>query len=261
LLIFLFSCKQKTGNHQINFGAIMKQLTDTEIQNLSTKKIFFGHMSVGNNLINGLDDLKLEDQRMSNFSIIKISAKSEIMGPGFYHKINGKNGNPMSKCDAFKNFLIEDSTGSNFDIVSFKLCYVDIKEDTDIKKEFDKYEQTITEIKNTFPNLKIFHTTIPLLAHNFSLKNRIKNILTGDLANIKRNQFNNLILDKYIGVDPIFDLAKIESTYPDQKREFFTSKGEQYFSLIMDYSYDGGHLNELGRKWAAAELIKVLIDI
>ncbi len=56
----------------------------------------------------------------------------------------------------------------------------------------------------------------------------------------------------------IFDLSKVESTYLDGSRESFEKDDGTYYALSPDYTYDGGHLNELGRKLAAKELIRVL---
>lgn len=257
-LIIFSSCEKKPNIQEIDTEAIMDQISDQDIQRLKNKKVFFGHMSVGYNIIDGLEDLKIDDQRLSDLSIIELN-DNNINKPGIYHKKNGKNGLPESKCEAFRNYLLEDSLGKQFDIALFKFCYVDFGEDTDIEAIFDKYVQTIESIKKDFSNLEIIHTTTPLLAHNFSLKNKIKNIITGDLANIKRNQFNKLVYSKYVNDDLIFDLAGIESTYPDENREYFTSKGEKYYSLIKEYTYDGGHLNNVGRKWVALEFLKVLV--
>jgi hypothetical protein len=70
-----------------------------------------------------------------------------------------------------------------------------------------------------------------------------------------------LLIDKYKNVDPIYDLAKIESLYPDSGRSSFRHKGKKYFSLARQYTYDGGHLNETGRYLVAKELLKVLSEI
>jgi len=63
------------------------------------------------------------------------------------------------------------------------------------------------------------------------------------------------------GVVNIFDLAKIESTFPDGRRASFTKDGKTYYSMVPDYTYDGGHLNELGRKIAAEQLLFLLANL
>ena len=54
----------------------------------------------------------------------------------------------------------------------------------------------------------------------------------------KAEQFNELLIKEYDGKEPVFDLAEIESTRPDGRRETFTKDGKTYYSLIPDYTYD-----------------------
>ncbi len=56
----------------------------------------------------------------------------------------------------------------------------------------------------------------------------------------------------------IFDLARIESTRPDGTRNEFDWNGQVAYSMLDAYSSDGGHLNEIGRRLAAEELIHTL---
>lgn len=258
-LLYLSSCENNTDKHIFEKEVQMNKFSNQDILILLEKKIFFGHMSVGYNIINGLKDIIKDDSRFSEFSITEIIEDSAKIEPGFYHQKNGKNSFPDSKCNAFSNFLINDSFGTQFDIVFFKFCYVDIKEDSDVKKIFENYVCTINEVAEKFPNLKILHVTIPLTVHSFTFKQKIKNIFKTDFTNIKRNQYNQLLRKKYMKTNQIFDLAKAESTYPDRSREYFTSDGDKYYSLIKEYSYDGGHLNEYGRKQVASELLKTLL--
>jgi len=64
-----------------------------------------------------------------------------------------------------------------------------------------------------------------------------------------------MLLNKYKGKESIFDIAKIQSTFPDGTRSIFTKDGKTYYSMVPEYSYDGGHLNELGRKKVAEQLL------
>ena len=86
------------------------------------------------------------------------------------------------------------------------------------------------------------------------------NLIYGDIPNVKRNEYNALLKSEYEGKDPILDLAAVESTYPDGKRESFEHDGKVVYALIPGYTYDGGHLNEIGRYRAANELLKVLSE-
>ena len=174
-LLYISSCEKNTDKNVFETEAKMDQFSNQDIQKLLNKKIFFGHMSVGYNIIDGLNDIIREDPRFFGFSIFEITDGVNILDPGFYHQRNGKNGFPTSKCDAFKNFLINDNIGTQFDIVFFKFCYVDLNENSDVKEILEIYINTLEEVSKKFPNLKIIPVTVPLKAHNFTLKQRIKN--------------------------------------------------------------------------------------
>jgi lysophospholipase L1-like esterase len=97
------------------------------------------------------------------------------------------------------------------------------------------------------------------MSYQNSLKDRIKRILNQtietDLDNIKRNELNEMLLNEYLDREPIFDIAAVESTSPGGTRTSFTQNGKKYYVLADDYSRDGGHLNDLGKKVVAEQLL------
>ena len=104
---------------------------------------------------------------------------------------------------------------------------------------------------------------MPIRISNESWKTLVKKLLGWDSLweyadNIRRNQYNQLLLETFQGKEPVFDLAEIESTYPDGTRETFSFKGETYLALISDYTYDGSHLNDTGSRRAGAALLQFL---
>ncbi len=70
-----------------------------------------------------------------------------------------------------------------------------------------------------------------------------------------------MLIKQYEGKEPIFDIAKIESTFPDGTRSSFTKDGKTYYSMVPEYTYDGGHLNETGRKKVAEQLLILLAQL
>ena len=70
-----------------------------------------------------------------------------------------------------------------------------------------------------------------------------------------------MLHEEYGNNEPIFDLAKIESTHPDGTIESFSQDGQNYASLIKAYTNDGGHLTEAASILAANELLDVLIQV
>ena len=252
---------------RINYKSI-KDIPTVKWEQLDKKQIFFGHQSVGNNILDGIRDIMKEVPAI-NFNIMEVTDKTENTdwdGGVFAHSKIGKNGDPQAKIDEFVD-LTNKGIGNNSDLAFFKFCYVDVDKGTDIQKLFDEYKSNMAELKNNYPNTTFVHFTVPLLKKNkASFKKWIKDLLgrnSGFFANehnIQRNRFNNLIVDEYSGKEPVFDLAKLESTYPDGSRETFTEQDKPYYSLVPDYTDDGGHLNSVGRKIVAEQLLLFLAN-
>lgn len=262
LMSLVLNCGKKMENQSIRINQKMNIIPDESIQALLSKKIFFGHMSVGYNILQGMEDIITADARLADFKRLDISSTiNSASAPGFYHAKIGKNGLPKTKCDAFLDFLRNNRAGEHFDIAFFKFCYVDIERDYDINNLFDYYVKTIDQVKQEFPKLKIIHVTIPVTAHQWGIKGMAKNLLMGDMENVKRNQFNDKLKNAYQHIDPIFDLAQIESTLLDGTRSSFIHKNQIYYSLARHYTSDGGHLNESGSYYAAKELLAILAQL
>ena len=107
----------------------------------------------------------------------------------------------------------------------------------------------------------IVHITVPLTTVEPTTKAWIKSMLgrtTERDVNVKRNDFNSLLRKTYSATDPIFDLAEVESTQSNGTRSYFTRDGEKIYTLAAEFTTDGGHLNEAGRRGAAEALLQVL---
>lgn len=262
LIIFMISgCDSKMNNKNLSEGVNVNSMKNNDMKLLMTKKMVFGHASVGANIVEGIDEIKTTANRMSGLHIKLITTPEEIKGPGFYHFKNGNNGQPKNKIDSFRYFLEKEDTGNKIDVAILKLCYVDFNQDTNVEEIFNYYVENIGYLKKEFPNLKIMHVTVPLYAHAWGLKGFIKNLLHGDISNIKRNQYNEMLMNRYKNTDPVFDLAGIESINPSGKIESFNYHGKNYVVLAKENTDDGGHLNKRGRDVVASELLKVLAGI
>ena len=93
------------------------------LQTLSTKAIYFGHQSVGSNIMEGIQAL------VSGTSgpvprVSQTSAAGSMVKGVFAHAGSGSNGDPMGKITAFVA-SIQGSVGNKVDIAFFKFCYVD----------------------------------------------------------------------------------------------------------------------------------------
>lgn len=249
----------------VTFPSI-KDVPDSAWEKLSKKKIFFGHWSVGNNILAGIKDLMKEHSKI-RLNIVETTDQADFKAGLFAHSKVGQNGDPKSKTDGFAN-LMEQGIGGNADIAFFKFCFVDVDAGTDSTSVLREYTKTMSRLKEVYPKTTFIHVTVPLIkTPPTSPKIWIKELMAMDLGffdkrhNIARNRFNQLLRNEYEGKEPLFDLAKVESTRPDGKKETFTKNGKTYYSLVPDYTPDAGHLNSEARKIIAEQLLILLANL
>lgn len=255
-LMMLSACEGDGMNNKTTFGEIDNSIPQDVIGKISSKKIYFGHQSVGINILDGVNDLMKENNNIK-LNIIKSIDPSIFDGPVFAHSQIGENSDPESKMEDFKK-AIKNGIGNSADIAFMKFCYLDINKTIDLNKIFSLYKETMEELKKQYPNTKFVHVTVPLTLTEYNFRSFVKRILGKPDNNIMRYKYNIMLLNEYSGKDPVFDLAKIESTYPNGDKLTYSGGGVVYTSLIPEYAADNGHLNEIGRKIAAKELIKFL---
>ncbi|MCP4150476.1 MAG: hypothetical protein GY757_22200 [bacterium] len=228
-------------------------ITEAQLQNVSWKRIYFGHQSVGFNIIKGLEELDKKIEALQ-LNIIETTEPVANEGPVFIHSRVGKNKKPNSKVDDFARII--GQLKDNVDIACFKFCYADIGKNTNIESVFQYYKKTMKQLEEKYPNILFIHSTIPYYKKSGGVKNILKN-LTGKDNNINRNRFNRLLTKEY-KEERIFDLGKFESTYPDGKRE---TSAKNIFTLVTQYTDDGGHLNAKGREIIALQFLDFLASL
>ena len=241
----------------------LEEIPESVLEKVSNYKIYFGHQSVGYNIIDGINDILQEHESM-RLNIVETSNAADFKTPIFAHSRVGKNTQPISKVDAFLSF-IEDGIGDKADIAFFKFCYIDFNAETDINKIFDYYKTKMSYLKELYPQTTFIHVTAPLMARQTGLKAAVKKILGRPLwgydDNIKRNQFNDLLREEFGKEKLLFDLALIEATFPDGSGNVHQKDGQSFQALVLEYTYDGGHLNEKGRRIVAEQLIIFLSNL
>jgi len=237
-------------------------LSEQQIAALMTKKVFFGHQSVGNNIIDGIQDLERSDARLK-LNIVKSSEPQGVPGPAFVEYEVGRNTEPQSKVDAFAS-VINKGLGEQGGVALLKFCCVDIDASTDVDKMFAEYRDAVAALKSKYPALRIVHVTVPLTTVEPRIKAWAKGLLgknTQRAVNVKRNRYNSLLERTYNGSEPIFDLAEVESTHSNGTRSYFREDTEIIYTLSPEYTVDGGHLNEAGRRRAAQQLLITLSQL
>lgn len=260
----LTSCSGVEVADKTNTLPSIKDVPQSAWDKLTQKKIYFGHQSVGFNIIDGIKDVMKENPQIK-LNIVETTDPSKLNAGIFAHSRIGKNADPKSKIkDFFDN--IRSGIGAQADIVFFKFCYVDIGKGSNIENLFEEYKAKMTQLEKDYPNIEFIHLTIPLRVTKTNWKTWLKELIgKGDMyeyaGNLERNEYNKRLLINYKGKAAVFDLAEIESTYPDMSRSIFKIKGKQYYSLVPEYTKDGGHLNEVGRKRIAEQFLIFLAKL
>jgi lysophospholipase L1-like esterase len=226
---------------------------------LSQRAIYFGHQSVGANIVQGLDEL-LADRRDIPLRIISAGRADT---PGLHEFYIGENGNPASKLRSFAETLERDKPPVN-SILVMKFCYVDMTNDTNVNALFAEYKASVDQLRVRYPGREIVHVTMPLTTVESAPKFLIKELLgrpSRRRVNAMRNQFNRLLRSEYVDRDPVFDLAEYESTGPDGSRTSYTLGKEVVYAMASEWSSDGGHLNALGRREVAKQFLLRLAEL
>ena len=230
---------------------------------LAEKRIFFGHQSVGFNIIDGITDLATEHDYIK-LNIVETRSPVESGRPILAHAQVGKNTDPVSKIEGFRNIL-DTGAGNKADIAFFKFCYVDLARDSDPREIFDRYSTAIEDLKGRYPGTKFLHVTAPLRSvpkgGGRNLKQSLR-LLAGKPTvlddNAVRERYNELLRNAYSNKEPIFDLAMVESINPNGLRCYAAGQAAKVPVMAPEYTDDGGHLNNQGRKRIAEQLLIVL---
>jgi hypothetical protein len=236
-----------------------EQVTPEQWNSLAGQRIFFGHQSVGTNIMDGIRDVMASNKNV-RLNIVDAANLTDMSAPGFYHAPVGKNGEPATKLADFRSRVpaVADSG-----IAVMKYCYVDVALNTDAKKLFEEYRQNVDAIRAENPNLTIVHMTLPLLTDAGTLRHvaaLARGKPTGRQLNLIRHRYNELLRTTYGAREPIFDLASLEATQSNGEMKLVSYKGARFPVLAQEWTYDGGHLNEAGRRRIAEAFLATLVS-
>jgi hypothetical protein len=261
VLLSLISCKE-SGMDSVRSGTErLDAVSQDRWEALARKKIFFGHKSVGQNIVQGLREV-LSERPAIKLEIKETFDPKDFAEPVFAHSPIGTNRDPASKIDRFREIL-DSGVGQAADVAFFKFCFIDFDHETDIASVFKSYVELVDDLEIRFPDLKVVTFTVPLLSKPVGIMTRLKKLL-GRLPwyeeeNIKRNLYNDMLRARFKG--SLFDLAAIESRIDATKKATFREKGKDYELLYRPYTDDGGHLNATGRRIVALELLSFLATL
>lgn len=217
-------------------------------------RVFFGHQSVGNNIIGGI---RAVAPRLSI-----VHGEAPPSGPALVETMIGRNEDPGSKLDHFARVMSEH--GDGFDVAMFKFCYIDFSPQTDVKALEERYRRVMSQVAGAHRHTRIVHITVPLTITQSGPKAIVKSWLGrpvwGALENQKRSEFNDWLRTAYAGA-PLFDLAAVESRTPSGELATFQLDGRSYPMLYPEYSDDGGHLSDVGGRVVATAFLDMLDSV
>lgn len=259
--VCLMSCTEEGVNNSMTASSLSGSHADAipaaSWVRFAGARVYFGHQSVGGNILDGLRELS-PAHRESPLRILHSRERSSGTS-GLFEFTIGDNGRPDSKMKDFAAALQQVDDGAP-GIAVFKYCYLDITPETNVEQLFASHRKALHEMRVRHPNLTFVHVTAPLTqletGPRFLAKRLLGKSTTRD-ANVNRNRFNAMLRAEYAG-EPIFDLAKVESTRPNGSRSFFHSGTDLVYTLAPELTDDGGHLNAAGRLVAAEEFATVI---
>lgn len=235
------------------------QISMPEWQALKQKRVVFGHQSVGENILAGIERVAAQDD-------IKIDIheqRSASDGKGIRHFFIGKNGDPISKIRDFAA-SIDAGAAQGGDIALMKLCYADFNADTDARQVAKEYIANLESLAQRHPDISFVAVTAPLTVVQTGPKAWIKQLIgkqpSGYLDNVKRTEFNTLLREQYGSTGRLFDLAKAE-TESTGKYCRADVNGQTVEELCPELTNDGGHLNERGQELVAGNFLSFVSSL
>jgi hypothetical protein len=219
------------------------------------KRIFFGHQSVGSNILDGIG------AEFPDLPVVDVESEPDRnLRSGIFHARIGRNGDAQSKFESFSNHVL--SPQREYDLALMKLCYVDIDRHSDVDKVFSQYVDTVERLQVERPDTKLVHTTVPLRVIRLGVRSYLKKWTGRPIDpiedNSKRHLFNESLRQYFGDSHPVFDLAILESTTPSGDPSDIKHRGVAVPVLFPGYTTDGGHLNELGKSIIARQFISML---
>lgn len=229
-------------------------------ERLGKARIFFGHQSVGYNLVDGAAAI-LRGNGAASLAIRETRAPSDVGSAGIYHATIGANGDPVGKMGDFEA-IMRSGMADAVDLAMMKLCFVDITATTDVEAVYAAYEKSMTGLQADYPSVVFAWTTVPLTRIEAGPKAWAKKLLGrplwGSEDNLARERYNELIRRRIPAGAPLVDIALFESTGGQGGREVHGSGAAAYYSLCDEYTTDGGHLGVVGQRVVGGRFLAAL---
>jgi len=231
-----------------------------ELRAFAASRVFFGHQSVGANVIDGVERTFFAAGTAGLLTVTETREPVSTEGGFLAHAYVGVNGDPYGKLTDFQA-LLDGPVGSKLDIALLKFCYVDVVAETDVDAVFTAYSSMMADLERSHPSVRFLYTTVPLTTDR-GWKSTIKSWIgdddhMGPADNLARQRYNELVRLRFGSTGRLFDIAAVEATLAQDPTERHTGS-QVYYVLNKALAADAGHLNDLGGGLAATELIRVV---
>ena len=241
------ACTERDTNTNMNSAMTdVATLSRNDWESVRGRTVFFAHQSVGDNILEGVQQIAAAERWPALRVVDKLTAGGE---PALLHSKVGQNGDPLSKIRGFREAL-DAGAGASVEIAVMKFCFWDIRGDTDVDMVFDEYRQSMNQIAGRFPNLTLLHATVPLVVEDHDFRARLRRLLgrtvPTDADNAQREALNRKIRAVY--PDRLFDIARAEQG---------TAPGTAAVPYLANaFSSDGAHLNDAGKRHVASTFVR-----
>ena len=157
------------------------------IERVASRRIFFGHQSVGGNLLDGVTDVSGGKLR-----VVQGRTPEALSTPGLVHTFIGQNEDPSGKVRDFEKAL--DEVQGKADLAFFKFCYIDFSANTDVEKLFAEYLASMERLHTKYAADTYVHVTEPLTIEQWARRLRARLKLSesdfSELAHLVQSQLN-----------------------------------------------------------------------
>jgi hypothetical protein len=227
--------------------------TPDELRAAARARVFFGHQSVGRNLLDAVPAV-YDAAGVQAPPLVDVRGADTLSGGFLADACLGENTKPLLKLRDFEA-AIRGGLGERLDVALMKFCYLDVDRATDVPALFAAYRRTLDALESDYPDVTFLHVTTPLTIGPTFVQ-RAKRLLgrrTSEPDNAVRERYNELLRAQY--GDQVFDLAALESTTPDGARVGGELDGRRFYALYDGYASDSGHPDARASARAAGVLL------
>ena len=236
-------------------------------QALAGKKILFAHKELGDQIVAGLQEL-LPQVGLAELQVVSFDQSKDAPAGFIAHGHVGRCVHPQTKIDGFVQ-LLDDGSSPKADIAVLKFCFSDVRAETDLDLAISQYRQMVDQLRRSHPAVTIMHVTVPLCTRPGCLRRACREAakrLVGRPSiwhdNLARQTFNTFLKDTYSQLDPLFDLALVESCTSDGRRCYAFADGHKVYLLAGEHAEPTGvgTLNQDGSRWVAEQFLIALVQ-